>query len=190
MKKLLSASLLIAASLNVQADIAGLKGGVEYWPVKSDNNAGSAYFQLEHPMPLLPNLAVRGTRVEDKEYTLTTYDTFGYYEIFDNSLVSLDLGAGLHRIEAGNYSTNIDDDTLGMVTTDIELLPDNDVSFYSKINYARSSDSRVTDTGIGVRLNILAAFYFQAGYRQYDLDQDDGFSDTIKGVTAGLHVDL
>ena len=193
MKKILATSLLCLGSLSAQADIAGMKAGVEYWPTSDHKNSGSAYFQLEPPIPLLPNLSVRANRLETKDYSLTNYDISGYYEILDNDLVSIDLGAGLHYLSPGSNQRNLGNETLGMLTSDIELLPDNQLSFYGKMNLAKGSDATMTDINLGARLRLISGIYVQAGYKQYKLEQDSAsadFSDTIEGPVLGLHLDI
>ena len=193
MKKIIGASLLLLGSTLAQADIAGAKAGLEYWPTKDHDDAISAYAQLEHPIPLLPNLAVRGTYIEGNYYNLNNYDFYGYYEILDNDLVSIDLGFGAHQISRSGSLVTLVDDTMPMITSDIELMPGSNVSFYGKMNYAENDDTRMTDLSAGVRFNIIPGINLQAGYRQYELEQQGTllkFSDTIEGATMGLHIDI
>ena len=79
-----------------------------------------------------------------------------------------------------------------MVVADAEWFPGSRISYYSKLNYAKKTDATVTDISAGARFQLLSAIYLQAGYRHYDMkiDNGNGHSDTIKGLTAGLHIDM
>ncbi|MBO9480499.1 TIGR04219 family outer membrane beta-barrel protein [Salinisphaera sp. G21_0] len=188
MKKSISLSLLLLSSTLTQADIAGAKAGLDYWHTNDHGKGGSAYVQIEHPVPLVPNAALRATTLEGEADGMNNVDAYGYYEILDNDLVSIDLGAGLHHINGSRYY----DETLPMAVADAEWFPGSQVSYYSKLNYARNSDATVTDISAGARFQLLPAIYLQAGYRHYEMETDNagGHSDTIKGFTAGLHIDM
>lgn len=188
MKKTLSLSLLLLSSTMAQADIAGAKAGLEYWRTSDHGNAGSAYVQIEHPIPLMPNVAARGTTVEGKANSLNSIDLYGYYEVLDNSLTSIDLGLGLHH--TNGFFNN--DHTLAMAVVEAEWLPDSQVSYYTRLNYALNADDTVSDFGAGVRIQLFPAVYLQAGYRYYDIRADNNGvqSDEVKGFTAGVHIDI
>lgn len=188
MKKTLTLSLLLLSSTMAQADIAGAKAGLEYWRTSDHDNAGSAYVQIEHPIPLVPNFAARGTTVEGKVNSLNSIDLYGYYEVLDNSLTSIDLGVGLHH--ANGFFNN--DHTLAMAVVEAEWLPDSQVSYYTRLNYALNADDTVSDFGAGVRIQLFPAVYLQAGYRYYDIRADNNGvqSDEVKGFTAGVHIDI
>ncbi len=188
MKKAIPLSFLLLTSTLTQADIIGAKGGLDYWHTKDHDKAGSIYAQIEHPIPLVPNVALRATSIEGDTDSLNNVDAYGYYEILDNDLVSIDLGAGLHNISGSRHYN----DTLPMAVADAEWLPGSQVSYYSKLNYAKNSDATVTDISAGARLQLLPAIYLQAGYRHYEVETDNagGHFDTIKGFTAGIHLDI
>ncbi|WP_299730793.1 hypothetical protein [uncultured Endozoicomonas sp.] len=188
MKKAISLSLLLLSSTYGYGDIVGAKFGGDVWETKDHGTAGSIYAQIEHPVPLLPNVALRATGFEGDKDGFNTADAYGYYEILDNSLVSVDLGAGLHRIDGSDHY----DATLPMVIADLELLPNNDLSFYARASYGRGSDDTVKDVAAGARVELFPAVYLQAGYRQYTVETDGSHaqSDKIKGFTAGVHLDI
>ena len=188
MKKALTLSLMLLSSTVAQADVLGAKAGLDYWHTSDDGNGGSAYVQIEHPIPLVPNVAARATTVEGKVNSLNSVDLYGYYEVLDNSLVSLDLGAGLHHFN-GFFNNN---QTLAMAVVEAEWLPESQVSYYTRLNYSFNSDDTVSDLGAGVRLQLLPAIYLQAGYRYYDVHtgNNGALKDKIKGFTAGVHIDI
>ena len=188
MKKALCLSALLFSSPLVFGDVIGAKAGAEYWQTKDHGKAASVFVQAEHPIPLAPNLALRATAIEGKEDSFKTIDAYGYYEVLDNSLVSVDLGGGLHRIDGNRYYDN----NLPMAVADLELLPDNDLSFYTKVMYGKKSGDSAKDLSAGARLEMLPAIYLQLGYRKYTLEMDgtNSMSDNIQGFTAGVHVDI
>ncbi|WBA82909.1 TIGR04219 family outer membrane beta-barrel protein [Endozoicomonas sp. GU-1] len=190
MKKVISLSCLLLSSTFAQADILGAKAGADYWHTEDQGKAGSAYVQIEHPMPLLPNAALRATTIEGAANSegFNTVDAYGYFEILDNDLVSIDLGAGVHKIDGSQHFN----DTLPMAVADVEWLPGSTFSFYSKLNYAKNNDATVEDISVGARFNLLPAIHLQAGYRHYQIDTDNagGHADTVEGFTAGLHIDI
>ncbi len=188
MKKTLGLSLLLLTSTITQADVLGAKAGLDYWHTNDDGNGGYAYAQVEHPIPLVPNIAARATTVKGRANTLNSVDLYGYYEILDNSLVSLDLGVGLQHFNSRLNNNH----TMAMGVVDAEWLPESQVSYYTKMNYSFSSGYKVTDLGAGVRLQVFPAVYLQAGYRYYDLQTNNirETSDKIKGFTAGVHIDI
>ncbi len=198
MKKLIglfsTAALLISASISVQADIIGAKAGYEYWQTKDNDGANSVYLQLEHPIPLLPNLAVRATQLDSTRLDVNIYDLSGYYEILDNDNISLDFGAGLQRLDSGKINLEKFTDTVPMLTSDLELFPKSRFSFYARLNAGQNSETSMYDLQAGMRLRMLAGFRLQAGYREYKLDLD-GTKDitreqTVRGPLLALHWDL
>jgi len=117
---------------SVQADMLGARVGVDYWQVQPKLSAGDPgkagqfvlddanelawYGRFEHPLPLLPNIAVRyqhsdvsanaalaetlvlaqkpfaaGT-IASQHNSMKHIDLTGYYEVLDNPVLSLDLG--------------------------------------------------------------------------------------------------
>ncbi|TCN82783.1 outer membrane protein [Shewanella fodinae] len=85
----------------------------------------SLWFAIEHPIPFLPNLKIRENHLDEDgsladadmsfsgiSYTGETYanidlsntDFIGYYELLDNDILSLDVGAGYKKF--GVYGFN------------------------------------------------------------------------------------
>lgn len=123
---------LMVTAGSAQADMLGARIGVDYWQVQPKLSAGDPgkagrlvlddatelawNGRFEHPLPLLPNIAVRYQHsavsanaalatpivLEQKTFTagtvVTQYnslkntDITGYYEVFDNPVFSLDVG--------------------------------------------------------------------------------------------------
>ncbi len=152
LSRLLSFVVLAAASFVCRADVAAVYGGIGYWngsfggDVISDvdvegelalgtDNGATVYFGIEHPVPLLPNVRVARTDIQDSgvgtlsrdfvfggvTYTvdqqvstvvdLTHTDLTLYYEIVD---VGMEFDVGLTgrwlqgEVEVNSTSENVD----------------------------------------------------------------------------------
>ena len=194
-KTALATALLLTAATNTQADAIGAKVGYDFWKTANHGDAHSAYVQIEHPIPLLPNIGVKASKIDDnKKLKVNSYDLFGYYEIMDNSNLSLDLGLGLRRLDSGKMYNQSFSDTLPMITADVELFPESRFSFYGKLDAGKSSDTTFFDANAGVRVKLFASVNLQAGYREYRLDLDGtknvNNNERIRGPQLGLHIDI
>lgn len=136
----LVAVLAITAATNAKADVAGVTAGIEMWQADptltagdtgyaqsltaGDENTTAVYVAFEHPIPLLPNLALRRQSLDfsgsttlaaelrldgvafpkdtvlDNQLKLAYTDASLYYELLDNDLVSLDLGVTARFVKA------------------------------------------------------------------------------------------
>ncbi|WP_394130333.1 TIGR04219 family outer membrane beta-barrel protein [Shewanella maritima] len=93
-------------------------GGQQAFNYES-STSGSVWLAVEHPVPILPNLKIRENRLDSKgsmadaDFTFNGYDFTGnvttynnlnntdfilYYELLDNDLVELDLGAAYKKM--------------------------------------------------------------------------------------------
>lgn len=141
MKKIITALLLVGTFVSsANADIARIEAGVGLWGQESsgklsytDSGANgrydsskptdsSLYFWalIKHPLPVLPNLRLEYTSVEDSGmgsgkfkdfdigatstkmvYDMKQYDIIPYYNIIDNTAwITLDLGLDIKIVEA------------------------------------------------------------------------------------------
>ncbi len=194
-KTTLATALLLTTTMTAQADAIGAKVGYDFWKTANHGDAHSAYVQIEHPIPLVPNIGMKASKIDDdKKLKLNSYDLFGYYELMDNDNLSFDLGLGFRRMDSGKLYNQSFSDTLPMVTADVELFPESQFSFYGKLDAGKSSDTSFFDANAGVRLNLFAGINLQAGYREYRLDLDGTKNvhnkETIRGPHLGLHIDI
>ncbi|MCL1038626.1 TIGR04219 family outer membrane beta-barrel protein [Shewanella corallii] len=142
---------LMASS--AQADtLLGFKLGADFWAADTSgtfaqsgnpqqefdydsSTQGSIWVSLEHPIPFVPNVAIRENRLKEngsmtgadftfggKQFTgdvfseadLSNTDFILYYELLDNDLVSLDVGGaykqmhGSYMVSMNNLPTEID----------------------------------------------------------------------------------
>jgi outer membrane protein len=134
------AAIALSAAANVKADVLGVTAGAEMWQADptitagdtgfaqslnaEDENATGFYLAFEHPIPVLPNLALRQHSVDfngnttlaaelrldgvsfpkdtvlNNQLSLDYTDATLYYELLDNDLLSLDLGLSARFIKA------------------------------------------------------------------------------------------
>lgn len=143
-QQVLSGLFLVAVAAVGQADVLRVEAGVNTWQQDyagrvqdgpdslslsdtlgyDDDNGINAYFVLEHPVPLLPNIRLQRTELESSgknslseivEFDGETYlagvdvtssldlshtDATLYYEVLDN-LVSLDVGLTVRKFDGG-----------------------------------------------------------------------------------------
>lgn len=212
-----------------QTDVNGGYGsaGSQQQPFDFDSEGqNSIYVALEHPMPLVPNVKIRRNDVTGQgqvnlsqnlsfnngSYTagqdlvgavdLTHTDFTLYYEVFDNDLISLDLGLTAKRFDgsvainnaAGVNQVNID----GFVPTGYGQLrvgiPATDWTMYALANAVSFEDSSVRDMEVGAEYRLLdnmaVNLNLQLGYRDLsiELDSVDSINTDLrfKGPYVGL----
>ncbi|MGB1950022.1 MAG: TIGR04219 family outer membrane beta-barrel protein [Marinobacter sp.] len=205
----------------VHADIVGLGANVSYWDsdlsgdvrnggdavdvdndldLSSDSNANlSAY--IEHPVPLLPNVRLNYTKIEqdgrgevslagfdgvqgevDSSLELTQLDLTLYYEVLDN-WVNLDLGITARDLD-GELTVQ---EVLGTAVSQTEVdavipmgylaarfdLPFTGVSVGGEANVISFDGDSVYDYNAYGQFEV-ALLQLRAGYRQIAIDYEDG----------------
>ncbi|WP_025823231.1 TIGR04219 family outer membrane beta-barrel protein [Shewanella marina] len=226
MKKTLLATTLLAAltATSAQAStLIGLKVGGDYWQpdtkgqVSFDGNTGGSYdydssaqgslwVALEHPIPLVPNVMIRETRISEKvnngaenaRANLSNTDFIGYYEILDNDLVSLDLGAAYKLMHGSHSATDVikqdlDDGTF-MGYADAKVgVPGLGLFGFATV-MTGIDESKVYDysIGLGWQFEGMALDYrLRAGYRDFNYDANNsGINADLssKGYFAGVEI--
>ncbi|MDF0752119.1 TIGR04219 family outer membrane beta-barrel protein [Marinobacter sp. 71-i] len=224
MRKLILAvggSLVIAAPV-ATADVVGLGANVSYWDsdlsgeagknndvvdvendldLESDTNANlSAY--LEHPVPVLPNVRLNYTRIEqsgngelstefdliqdgvevDSDLDLTQFDVTLYYEVLDN-WANLDLGLTARDLDG---ELVVREQTLGGQVSKTEVngvipmgylaarfdLPFTGVSVGGEANVISFDGDSVYDYNAYGQYEV-SLLQLRAGYRQISIDYED-----------------
>ncbi|PXX90766.1 hypothetical protein DIT71_09495 [Marinobacter vulgaris] len=223
MRKLILAlggSLVIVAPF-ASADILGVGANVSYWDsdlsgeagknndfvdvendldLDSDTNANlSAYF--EHPVPLLPNVRLNYTRIEqsgrgelstefdvvngpvDSDLDLDQFDVTLYYEVLDN-WVNLDLGLTARNLDG---ELTVQETAVGGQISRTEVsgvvpmgylaarfdLPFSGVSVGGEANVISFDGDSVYDYNAYGQYQ-LSLLQLRAGYRQMNVDYEDG----------------
>ncbi|MCK0164691.1 TIGR04219 family outer membrane beta-barrel protein [Marinobacter sp. S6332] len=228
-------SLLLATSL-AQADVVGLGASVGYWDsnlsgnaasggnsvdvddelrLKDDGNANASIY-VEHPVPVLPNVRLAYTLIEQSgNSTLTNpYDGVSsgpvrsdldleqldltlYYELLDN-WVNLDLGltirdfSGELLVQNNSQVSRTEADAvlpLGYIAARFDL-PLTGVAVGAEGNFISFDGDSMRDFNVYGQYNI-SVLQLRAGYRQIAVDYEDGkdqFDVEIDGpfISAGL----
>jgi outer membrane protein len=199
-----------------------------------DETFSSFYAALEHPIPLVPNIKLKYTELElngsatldstfefgDADFVVGTdvgtvsdfshMDYILYYEIFDNDLVSIDLGVNAKQFD-GDVTVIGTDQNSGMNTTEtVEFsgfvplvygrgevgLPLTGFSVFFEGSLLAIDDSKIQDYQVGIAWalldNLAVDLDIKAGYRQMTLeldDIDDFYSDIdSSGPFAGVQI--
>ncbi|MCL1048723.1 TIGR04219 family outer membrane beta-barrel protein [Shewanella abyssi] len=177
-----------------------------------DDSQGSVWLAIEHPIPLVPNVKIRENRLEGKgsmsgadfsfndnrfigdvnaTTDLSNTDFVLYYEILDNDIVALDIGAaykvmhGEFRVsDAGHPESKDIDSGIVMGYVDAQIgIPG--LGLYGFADVMMGVDeSNVYDYSVGLGWNFDGAavdYRIRAGYRDFKFDVN-GFD----GVTADM----
>lgn len=206
----------------------GSDGGQQHAFSFDDEKQQSFYVALEHPLPLIPNIKLRQNDLTTQGVTTLTNDfSFGgvtynggtsligrvdlshtdvtfYYEIFDNDLLSFDVGVtgkkvdGWLAVQDAQTENNLQSD--GWVPTGYAQvrvgIPATPLTVYGLANAVSIDDSSIRDmeAGIEYRLaeNLAIDLNLQLGYRdiRIELDDLDGIYTDLqfKGPYLGLEI--
>jgi outer membrane protein len=197
-----------------------------------DEQANSnLYMAFEHPVPLIPNVKLQKTVMDTNgETTLETSFDFGgktyasssnlitdveltatdfilYYELFDNDLISFDLGLNTKYIDGDLFVTDNGENSnsarekfsgpIPMAYSRLALgLPLTGFGAFVEGSYVSVDDQTLSDYQAAVTYslieNLAIDLTFQIGYRVITLELDDLdniYADLkFKGFFAGLEV--
>ncbi len=184
---------------------------------------GSLWIAIEHPIPLVPNIKIRENRLEGKgsqvgsnfmfnghqfESDTTVYNDLSntdfvlYYEILDNDLVALDLGAaykqmhGSLRVQDPGHPEEVDVDSgIVMVYASAEVgVPGLGLYAFADVMLGVDETSVYDyNAGLGWKFDGVALdTAVRVGYREFNFDVDDFSSTTqnmtFKGAFAGVEL--
>lgn len=224
-KTLVLAVALAVAPASALADtVFGVYAGGQLWnasnegqyavgfnvisPNFEDENHNSYYIALEHPVPLIPNIKIRENTLEVNggygQNDFSHRDYILYYEIFDNDLVSFDIGInamdfdGTLRTGLGN-GFGRQDFSATVPTAYVAArvgIPATDLTVFADVSALSVKDSKVQDAQIGLEYrlveNLAVDINLNAGYRHSVIELDDVdniYSDvTFKGPFVGLEI--
>lgn len=195
-----------------------------------DETNTSFYVAVEHPLPFIPNIKVArttldnsGTTALDTSFTfdgelytanstvdtmidLTATDFILYYELFDNDLVSFDLGINAKYIDGSLSVVDAASNTQGtgefsgvvpMAYSRLQLgLPFTGLAAYAEGSYLSFDDHELSDYQVAVAYSFIESLAvdmtLQVGYRKVTVDiedLDDIYANMeFDGVFAGLEV--
>lgn len=174
-----------------------------------DDNKVSFALALEHPIPVIPNVRLRTNDLSTSGDSILTADfTYGgvdftqstrvstdfdiqntditlYYELFDNDVVSFDLGlTGKYldgEIKVRSDSQSASESFKGIVPLvygAVEVgLPATGLSFFGEINALSIDDNTIQDYQAGVAYSFVDSLAIdlsvRAGYREFSLELDN-----------------
>ncbi|MBY6064827.1 hypothetical protein CWI80_10965 [Pseudidiomarina sediminum] len=180
-------------------------------------NLNSFYVALEHPIPLFPNAKIRHNELDHagQQVLQQDYDFFGnsfaagtalsystdfshtdytlYYELFDNDLVSFDLGVTAKRVDglivarsAQQERAVSPDGWIPTLYSQVRVgIPATPLTVYGLANAVSIDDSKVEDYEVGIEYRPIENFAvdvnLQLGYRVFNLELDD-----LDGVYSNL----
>ena len=195
-----------------------------------DETNGAAYIAVEHPVPFLPNLKVNYTGLDTSGVTnlessftfdgnlytaesdvmtnadITSTDIILYYELFDNDLISFDLGLNGKYIDGTLIVEDQASNTRGveefsgvvpMVYSRVQVgLPFTGLAAYAEGSYLSFDDHTLSDYQVALTYSFIESLAvdmtLQLGYRnvQVDIeDLDDVYADMeYDGAFAGLEI--
>ena len=218
-KKLLALTLLTGFSNAATADILGTYFGADIWQSGVDGTIKHnstdltssyedtynyrIYAKLEHPLPLIPNVALRFSNVDitgtgaDENLNLKTTNFTLYYELLDNDIVSLDAGVTWRQLD-GVFEKNGSEHNLNAPVpmgyaygeVGLPLLP---LKGFAMVNAVSLTGDVYNDAEIGLSFMLNPGYVLdwsiRAGYRvqQLDFNVDGVKTDaTIDGAFVGF----
>ncbi len=190
--------LIIATAITFStfsnADILGGSFGFDYLRNTDSNinnkSSASIYASFEHFVPIIPNFKIRYTNFDYTNSTkfvdaeLNKTDLILYYEVFDNSLFSIDLGANFQYMDASygfkdskNWKPAVYGQALVSMSTPFEIFAEASIG---KDNYdAQAGVSWVMDL-------IAADAKLKLGYRKQEYKKSNAFDHSSENVFLGL----
>lgn len=195
-----------------------------------DETNTALYVALEHPLPFIPNVKINHTSLDNSGSTvlssnltfdgqlytanstvstdveISATDFILYYELFDNDLVSFDLGINAKYIDGDLFVVDRASNTSGatefsgvvpMAYSKVQLgLPFTGLSAYFEGSYLSFDDHELSDYQVALQYSFIESIALdmtlQLGYRNVTVDiedLDDVYADMeFDGVFAGLEL--
>jgi outer membrane protein len=186
-----------------------------------DSSQGSLWIAVEHPLPFVPNVKIRENRLESSTSLANTDFNFNghnftgatsvtndlsntdfvlYYEILDNDLVSVDLGAayklmsGSLRVADAGHPEEVDIDSgivMGYASAQVGMIGLGLFGFADVMLGIDESNVYDYGAGLGWQFDGLAVdTSIRVGYREFNFDvsnfsgvsQNTDFSGAFAGV--------
>ncbi len=183
-----------------------------------DESQGYLFATLEHPVPIIPNVKIIATNIDQSgsgdtnftfdgtlydgnvsnDFSIQTIDLIGYYEILDN-VVSLDIGLNIRNLKVDYTITSTTASTSDSLSETIPMLyaqiggsPMPDLIISGELSYIAFSGSSISDFTAKIAYTTSFFVGFEAGYRKQQYTFDD-ISETdadlnFDGVFAGAYL--
>lgn len=204
-----------------QADFIGLKGDISYWNVDGKANIDEkkwadqdldrkgtvqASVAFEHPVPVIPNVKVKYTKLDTEteentvnktDINLDHTDLILYYEILDN-VVKADVGVGATRLngDVKQFGTSVDiDEYSPIIYAEVGAkLPFTGLSAKAEATYTNVNDVKITDAQAEVQYNFVQSMLLdlgaKVGYRIMNIELDDMDKRDMKFEFKGPYIGL
>lgn len=167
-----------------------------FWDTESQ---GYLFATLEHPVPILPNVRLMYTQMDQSgsgitnfvfdgdtysgdvsnDFSITTTDLILYYEVLDN-VVSLDIGLNVRNLKVDYSLTSIGANTSDSMSETVPMLyalvggsPIPDLIISGELSYVAFSGSSVSDLTAKIAYTTDYFVGFEAGYRSQKFEFDD-----------------
>ena len=182
------AAVLTAVATPATADVLGAKVGVDYVYSDLDVNGFSAvneqdnyhaYAAFEHFLPLLPNALVEYATHGSSSVGFHQFSATGYYELLDNSLLSLDLGAGYSRYSDIQVGSDVSSQGSPHAYVAAEvMLPVTNLSVFADVKVFGLQDVEGEEVRAGVRwaLELPVELGVRAGYTMSNVTFDNALA--------------
>ena len=217
MKKLLMSAIIALLPISaMSATILGFQIGGGNWDQtpsgtivstigsdnlkETENGEGYAYFSLEHPIPIVPNIKLANTKFSavgtnlalDLSFEVDQTDATLYYEILDN-VVSLDLGITARKLD-GQLTTSAGSEyfsgTVPLLYAAAEIALPAGFALAAEINTASSGNDKITDIAAKVTYTTPVGIGFEVGTRTETFEVDIANVKTdieFSGIFAGVY---
>ncbi|MDM1759221.1 MULTISPECIES: TIGR04219 family outer membrane beta-barrel protein [Acinetobacter] len=212
---------VLGLSSFAQADFIGLKGDISYWNVDGKANIDEkrladqdldrkgtvqASVAFEHPVPIIPNVKVKYTKLDTEteantinktDINLDHTDLILYYEILDN-IVKADVGVGATRLngDVKQFGQSVDvDEYSPIIYAEVGgKLPFTGFSAKAEATYTNVNDVKITDAQAEVQYNFVQSILLdlgaKVGYRVMNIELDDMDKRDMKFEFKGPYIGL
>ncbi|WP_025565350.1 TIGR04219 family outer membrane beta-barrel protein [Psychromonas sp. SP041] len=199
-KQVLAAAVAATMSMPAMADFLGVYAGLDYSTNETTlgndsdrSNNISGYVAFEHFIPLVPNVKIKYNDLTNHHFdedNSSTTNGILYYEILDNGLVEIDLGAVYTDAQGYNESASI---VQAYGAAKVHVPGVSMHAFAEVIGGSVTSDDALSgEIGLAYTFNpdsSLLNVAVRAGYRVQELDLDHTPNkQEIDGLFAGVEV--
>lgn len=148
---------------------------------------------VEHPIPLIPNVKYAYSSADADTYQYTKQDFTLYYELLDNDLISLDVGAGSTYLSDGKLNNQKFKGYVPHLYAATEIgIPGTPLFIFGKGSGVSYSDYEMLDASAGIQYAIGMGLFdveLQIGYRiqTFNLKGFDDLTVDVDTKTEGFY---
>ena len=158
--------------IEISADVFQAETKINDKKQKGDDSLFGGHAKVEHAIPLLPNVRGDMRKFSESGVDINRADLTLYYQVLDNKLVSLDLGAGATRFELKDGDDGNEHSPHLYMAAEAGL-PFVNWSVFADSRYLKYNDNEGVDVSLGLKwkkesLSSLFGYGMSAGYRVQD----------------------